>query len=137
MVDLAKLPSVTRHPRPSPAACRFRAGTLKALAHPSRLLMLEALVEGERCVCDLRQLVGLDLSTVSKHLSLLREAGLVTDERRGSRVYYRLCCPAASKLLEALAGPLDELARRRAHEFAAAGSASSAPVAGPDERNGR
>jgi len=50
MVDLAKLPSVTRHPRPSPAACRFRAGTLKALAHPSRLLMLEALVEGERCV---------------------------------------------------------------------------------------
>ena len=137
MADLAKLPSMTRCPRPSAAACRFRAGTLKALAHPSRLLMLEALAEGEHCVCDLRQLVGLDLSTVSKHLSLLRQAGLVTDERRGSRVYYRLCCPAASELLEALAGPLDELARRRARELAAAGSATAAAVAAPAGRIAR
>lgn len=112
---------------PSPAAvCRFRAGTLKALAHPSRLLMLEALAEGERCVCDLRQLVDLDLSTVSKHLSLLREAGLVADERRGNRVYYRICCPAAAELLAAVAGPLDRLALGRARELAAAGSADPA-----------
>ena len=91
--------------------------------------MLEALAEGERCVCDLRQLVDLDLSTVSKHLSLLRGAGLVTDERRGSRVYYRLCCPAASELLVALAGPLDNLARRRAGEIAAGSAAPTAVAA--------
>ncbi len=119
------------------AACRFRAGTLKALAHPSRLLMLEALAEGERCVCDLRQLVGLDLSTVSKHLSLLRESGLVADERRGNRVYYRLCCPAAAELLEAVAGPLDELARGRARELAAACAAAPAAGSEPARRSAR
>jgi ArsR family transcriptional regulator len=121
---------MTTHPEHLATACRFRADTLKALAHPSRLLMLETLAEGERCVCDLRELVGLDLSTVSKHLSLLREAGLVIDERRGNRVYYRLCCPAAADLLAALAPPLDDLARRRARDLVAAGSAA-APVTTP------
>ncbi len=72
------------------ARFRFRATTTKALAHPARLFMLETLAGGERCVCELREMVGLDLSTVSKHLALLRGAGLVTDERRGTQVFYRL-----------------------------------------------
>jgi len=71
-----------------------RAKVFKALGHPSRLLMVEALGEGEKCVCELRELVGSDISTISKHLSVLKEAGVVQDERRGTSIYYslRMCC---------------------------------------------
>ena len=67
-----------------------RAKVFKALGHPSRLLMIEALGQGEKCVCELRELVGSDISTVSKHLTVLKEAGLVRDERRGTNIYYSL-----------------------------------------------
>lgn len=70
--------------------CRRRANVLKALAHPSRLLMIDALAKGERCVCELRELVGSDISTVSKHLSVLKNAGIVSDEKRGQQVFYTL-----------------------------------------------
>ena len=63
----------------------------KALGHPSRLRMLKALQNGEKCVCELKTLIGHDMSTVSKHLSLLKEAGLVVTEKRGTSIYYRLC----------------------------------------------
>ena len=70
-----------------------RATILKALAHPSRLMMVEALAEGEKCVCELRELVGADISTVSKHLSVMKRAGLVECERRGLQVFYTLLSP--------------------------------------------
>ncbi|MBU0679433.1 MAG: metalloregulator ArsR/SmtB family transcription factor [Verrucomicrobia bacterium] len=70
-----------------------RADILKALAHPSRLLMVEKLAEGERCVCELQKMVGADMSTVSKHLSVLKRAGLVQDDKRGLQVFYRLLSP--------------------------------------------
>lgn len=66
------------------------AEVFKALGHPSRLAMISALESGERCVCDLHELVGGDLSTVSNHLAVLRAAGLVKSERRGTQVFYRL-----------------------------------------------
>jgi DNA-binding transcriptional ArsR family regulator len=55
--------------------------------------MVDALVEGEKCVCELRELVGLDISTVSKHLALMKEAGIVEDRKAGLQVFYRLRCP--------------------------------------------
>jgi ArsR family transcriptional regulator len=70
-----------------------RARVLKAMAHPSRLLILETLAAGERCVCDLQRLVGSDMSTVSKHLALMRLAGLVVDRRDGLQVFYSLRVP--------------------------------------------
>jgi DNA-binding transcriptional ArsR family regulator len=70
-----------------------RTQVMKALAHPSRLLMVDALSAGEQCVCDLQALVGADMSTVSKHLSLLRSAGIVLSEKRGQQVWYRLRVP--------------------------------------------
>jgi len=70
-----------------------RARVIKALAHPSRLLIVDELSRGERCVCELTELVGHDISTVSKHLSLLKKSGIVTDEKRGLQVYYRLKTP--------------------------------------------
>ena len=72
---------------------QLRANVIKALAHPSRVLIAETLIDGERCVCELTELVGADISTVSKHLSVMKNAGLVEIEKRGLNVYYRLRCP--------------------------------------------
>ncbi len=70
-----------------------RSRVLKAMAHPSRLLILETLEKGERCVGDLQRALGLDMSTVSKHLALMRQAGLVVERRQGQKVFYRLRVP--------------------------------------------
>jgi ArsR family transcriptional regulator len=68
-----------------------RAKILKALAHPSRLKLVDRLAEQEEvCVCDLTEVIGSDMSTVSRHLSQLRAAGIVESEKRGQMVYYRL-----------------------------------------------
>ena len=73
---------------------KAQAGVLKALAHPTRLLLVEEeLAQKTRCVCELRDAAGLDISTVSKHLSLLRNAGIVEDEKRGLKVFYSLKTP--------------------------------------------
>ncbi len=68
----------------------LRAKIFKALGHPSRLKMVESLFAGERCVCELQAIVGSDISTVSKHLNILKEAGILQDERRGTSIYYSL-----------------------------------------------
>lgn len=70
-----------------------RAKILKAMAHASRLYVLEMLAERERCVCELTDAIGADTSTVSKHLSILKEAGLVDTDKRGTQVYYRIAMP--------------------------------------------
>ena len=75
------------------SALNARAKVLKAMAHPSRLFIIEELEKGERCVCDLTEMIGADISTVSKHLSLLKQAGIVIDEKRGNQVFYRLRVP--------------------------------------------
>ena len=68
-----------------------RAKVIKALAHPARLIIVDELAEhGERCVCELTELVGTDMSTVSRHLAQLKQAGILEDEKRGQMVYYRL-----------------------------------------------
>ena len=67
-----------------------RADIFKALGHPARLAMVVALGDMERCVCELQALVGSDMSTVSKHLTVLRHAGLVEAEKRGKQVFYSL-----------------------------------------------
>ena len=71
-----------------------RARIAKALSHPSRLLMLDALAEREMCVCDLTELVGADQSTVSKHLAVLKQAGIVDDRKDGTMTFYslKICC---------------------------------------------
>ena len=63
---------------------------LKAMAHPTRLFLVDVLSSGERCVNDLTEMVGADMSTVSKHLSVLKGAGIVRDDKRGAEVYYSL-----------------------------------------------
>ena len=68
-----------------------RAKIIKALAHPARLFIVDELSNsGERCVCELTEMIGSDMSTVSRHLAVLKGAGLVEDDKRGQMVYYRL-----------------------------------------------
>lgn len=70
-----------------------KANVLKALAHPTRLWIVEKLAEGERCVCEFANVIDADFSTVSKHLAVLKNAGIVEDEKRGKQVFYRLKTP--------------------------------------------
>jgi len=88
--------------RPTREEFEARAKVMKALAHPTRLMMVEELSRGARCVCDLRDLAGCDLSTVSKHLALLKVAGIVHDEKRGKQVHYRLRVPCVLNFLHCL-----------------------------------
>jgi len=67
-----------------------RAKILKAVAHPTRLFIVDELSQQEKCVCELTEMIGADISTVSKHLSILKSAGIVKDEKRGTQVYYSL-----------------------------------------------
>lgn len=77
----------------------------KALGHPARVAMVRQLSEGESCVCDLVETVGLSWSTVSRHLSVLREAGVVEDEKRGMQVFYRLSLPCVARFIACLEEP--------------------------------
>ena len=72
------------------------AAVFRALGHPARLRIVEALADGERCVADLVALVGLVGSTVSRHLAVLREAGVVTGEKRGSHIHCSLALPCVA-----------------------------------------
>ena len=89
-------------PRSTPDDFAARARIMKALAHGSRLLIIDELSRGERCVCDLRELVGHDMSTVSKHLAILKNAGIVEDDKRGKQVYYRLKVPCVLNFFHCL-----------------------------------
>lgn len=85
-----------------------QARIIKAMAHPSRLAMIHALAEGEMCVCDLRDLVGADFSTVSKHLLVMKRAGLVADRKDGLWVHYRLRVPCILDFMKCVEAVLDE-----------------------------
>ncbi len=85
-----------------------RARVMKALAHPSRLMMVDELADGERCVCELTDLVGADISTVSKHLSVLREAGIVDSRKDGVQVFYRLKTPCVLNMFSCITEVLEE-----------------------------
>ena len=91
------------------ARYELRAGIIKALAHPARLLMVDKLGgAGEMCVCELTELVGSDMSTVSKHLTILKQAGIVETEKRGSMVFYRLRVKCVLDFLECAEGIVKE-----------------------------
>jgi DNA-binding transcriptional ArsR family regulator len=88
---------------PGPGAQR-KAGLLKALAHPARVAMFEALGEGERTVSELAELVGAKESITSQHLALMRAAGLVATRKAGQNVYYTVKMPC----LLSIFGCMDE-----------------------------
>ena len=86
-------------PRMEPTAAEEVADAFKALADPTRVAIVNRLASGEACcVCDLTATFDLSQPTVSHHLRILREAGLVEAERRGTFAYYRLVTEAVERL---------------------------------------
>lgn len=72
---------------------KIRADILKAMAHPVRILIVEALLKGDHCVSELNRLARINQSNVSRHLATLKKAGIVTDRRTGPMVLYHLQTP--------------------------------------------
>ena len=70
-----------------------RSVVVKAMAHPTRLLIMERLTHGELCVNELTALAGCDVTTLSKHLAVMKKAGLLVCEKRGVCCYYQIACP--------------------------------------------
>ncbi len=96
-----------------------QARIFKALGHPSRLLMAEALTRGPLCVAELQRLVGADMSTVSRHLAVLKAADIVADEKRGLHVYDRLKLNCLAQFLAGTASALSRQAQERQAQLAA------------------
>ena len=76
----------------------------KALGSPARLTLVRTLTDGERCVCDLVAACGLGWSTTSKHLDVLREAGVVSSDKRGQKIFYRLELACVAQFVSCLDG---------------------------------
>ncbi len=85
-----------------------RAAILKALAHPSRIFIAEKLSEKPYCVCELTAMIGADTSTISKHLSILKNAGIITDKKKGTAVYYSLETPCILRLISCVESVIEQ-----------------------------
>ncbi|MBZ5629112.1 MAG: metalloregulator ArsR/SmtB family transcription factor [Acidobacteriia bacterium] len=90
---------------------RQQARLLRVLANESRLMIINRLNRGECSVGELTEMVGSDVSTVSKHLALLRAHGIVTDRRDGNSVYYRLLTPCVCNFFACATQVLKEKSR--------------------------
>ena len=94
------------------ADAESRAAVLKALAHPIRVLLLDALSRGDRCVSELMGVARVDPSTISRHLAQLKRAGIVTERREGVRIIHHLACPCMLRALECSMEVLHAVQRR-------------------------
>ncbi len=79
-----------------------QAQVFKALGHFGRMAIVHALAGGEVCACELAHVAGCSPSTASRHLLVLRHAGLIADERRGQQIFYRLTCPCVLTFAECI-----------------------------------
>lgn len=83
--------------------CRHEAEVFKALGHPTRLWIVKQLADGqEHCVCEFVEAVGIQFATMSRHLAILKHAGLILDDKRGKQVFYRLACPCILPFLQCI-----------------------------------
>jgi len=80
----------------------------KALGHPTRLQIVEKLADGEQCVCHLLEMFNVEMSTLSRHLSVLKNADIVIDERRGKNIFYSLRCLCILDTIECMEKVLAE-----------------------------
>ncbi|MDD2714933.1 MAG: metalloregulator ArsR/SmtB family transcription factor [Candidatus Wallbacteria bacterium] len=91
-----------------PRKYETRARILKALGHPTRLFIVDTLSKEQKCVCELTELVGADISTVSRHLSILKEAGILRIEKTGNQVFYEIVCPCIMEIFPCIEKTLNE-----------------------------
>lgn len=100
-----------------PHAFELEAGTLRALAHPRRLMILSELGDQARSVSDLANAVGISLQNASQHLRVLRDRGVVESERVGQLVRYRLASPAFQTCCALVRQVIVDGMRRREEEL--------------------
>lgn len=79
--------------------CRSEAAVFKALGHPTRWWIVKQLANSEHCVCEFVEAIGVKFATVSQHLAILKQAGIIEDDKRGKSVFYRLKYPCLAKLV--------------------------------------
>jgi len=91
----------------------IRAGIMKAMAHPVRLMVIELLKEGERPFSDIFRMFQLDKSTVSKHLLVLKEAGILSSRKVGSDVIYRLDVPCVTDFFACVTAVIESNVKRQ------------------------
>lgn len=87
---------------------KFRAHVLKALSHHIRVAIVEFLEERERCVCEIVEHLGEKQSSVSRHLSTLRSAGIVETRKEGLQIYYSLKTPCVKTFFSCIDNILKE-----------------------------
>lgn len=71
----------------------YMASVMKALAHPTRLFIVDELEKEARNVSELTEMVGIDMSTISRHLAILKQAGIIGATKNNNQMIYRLLCP--------------------------------------------
>ena len=91
-----------------------RARVVKVMAHPTRLFIIKQLSTGERCVNELTEMVGADMSTVSKHLGLMKDAGIISGDKRGNMVFYSLRMACVLRVFECAEEMLKEQSKNHA-----------------------
>ena len=87
-----------------------QAAMAKAVAHPVRVAVLEFVKDGEQCVCDIAQTVGTERSNLSKHLSIMVNAGVLASRKEGLKVMYSIKTPCVLKFLDCLKDCIKEQA---------------------------
>jgi ArsR family transcriptional regulator len=91
----------------------IRAKIIKSMAHPVRLMMIEFLKKGERSFSDIFDLFKLDKSTVSKHLLVLKEAGIVTSRKSGADMIYKLEVPCVTDFFSCVTAVIDSNVKKQ------------------------
>ena len=95
------------------ARYQVRAKILKALAHPTRLFIMDELSREERCVNDLAAMVEADTSTISRHLTIMKNAGVIVQEKRGSQVFHKLRVPCVLSFFSCIEAVIRSLAEEQ------------------------
>ena len=98
---------------------QIRAEIMKALAHPVRILLVNALSDTDQCVCELNTLADIDQSGLSRHLAILKKAGIVSDRREGMKVFYHLETPCILKAFNCAVEVVKADAKRRTESLKA------------------
>lgn len=103
------------------ARYKAEAEIFQALAHPVRLQLLDFLAEGPRCACEIEPGFSLDQSTISRHLIVLKKAGLVQARREGVRVIYKLSDRRIQRIRELVQSLIADQVRKQATILAQGG----------------
>jgi DNA-binding transcriptional ArsR family regulator len=85
-----------------------QADILQAIGQPIRIAIANFLKDGEQCVCDIAEFVGSERSNISKHLSVMVNAGLLESHKEGLKVIYRLKCPCILEFFKCMSGVLKQ-----------------------------